>query len=726
MTTQTSFSDKKSANRRFFNTKYFRFSLKTGWPLLVVFIFLFVLSMAVPTVSFITEQFRYLDGHVNGSGIPYGQFRDDAVTFLYILGLVNIVISMFGGLLCGMTTMRFTNNKVAVNFYHSLPMRRESIFMASTLQSFVYYVIAFAAGLLFVFASLAIRLGHPAMYVRPILLTLEYGVLFFLLVYSMTLFAASLTGTGFMRFVGAAYVIFLPLAMFTLFIVTVGSCGMYNNILNIDYYLSSKFVILLCSPLRLMNLLATDGRGNEIFVGAISKDIIIVFITAIVYYGLAFLLYCVRHSESASQPLIWKPARFVFKYSSMFMGGTVFALLFYGMFESIAWMVFGIIIGSVIVFMFTNGIIHKSARAIFRGLRGLGIYMAVMAAVTVVFYCDVFGMFSGIPDGSLVSRVDVTLDYSVSAEYGGDFAGKVTNLIKNTIEKEDGILFRNDGYIYAEKGETMPLIEVYTDDDSKYTYAYAGYQYQSMPLEAVFHTKFGIPYAIRIYPTCEAAYDLAKYMYDTGKVDTEIPEAADIDNGYIEMYLQAYNDYYGDNGSFRKGANSTDLIRFVSMMSDPFGLRSESPIVGRLSFYLERDDINPLYSYVGRYRNFLIHANDVELLNELVYDTETDFESEDDVIAYFIERNGIEGFDVVDNAESERVGITDKDTVFEIVRSLYTFNRYSENTVLCGRDHEYNVFIRVNKLDGDYEYYGNCLHFSKGAVPARVTELFGE
>ena len=722
MTTQTSFSDKKSANRRFFNTKYFRFRLKTGWPLLVVFVFIFVLSLAVPTVAFVADLFDRTDGFLNGSGIPILTFRKDTVEFLYGLGLVNVVISMFGGLLCGMTTMRFTDNKVAVNFYHSLPMRREAIFVTSTLQSFLYYVIAFAAGLLFTFANVSLRLGDPAMFVRPLLLTFEYGVLFFFLVYSMTLFAASLTGTGFMRFIGAAYVVFLPIAMFALFIVAVGNCGIYNNILDIDYYLSAEFVITLCSPLRLMNLLGTDALGNTVFVGAVSKDTVIVLITAIVYYGLAFLLYCVRQSESASHPIIWKPARFVFKYSSMFMGGTLFALMFYGMFESIPWLVFGIIIGSVIVFMFTNGIIHKSARAIFKGLRGLGVYMAVMAVVTVVFYCDVFGMFANVPDASMVNRVELTLDYNVKTEFGGDFAGKVTNLIKKTRNKDGNDIYSYDGIVYEEVGGTKPLVEVYTEDDSvNQGYVYQGYEYQSMSVEAVLHTKFGIPYAIRFYPTCETAYDLAKFVYESGKVDMELPVAEDIDSGYIETYLQEYGEY-DDSGLFRKGANSADLVRYVSMLSDPFGLESKSPIVGEICLYVEPDDFTYVYSSFGRYRNYLIHANDVQVLNELSEGSDLHFDSEEDVVSYFIEYNGIEGFNVVDNDKVERVGLVEGNTVLDIAKSLYTFNTYSNDTTLCGREHRYNVFIR--QTPG--EEYSGCLHFRKGAVPARVTELFGE
>ncbi|MBQ7827314.1 MAG: hypothetical protein IJ386_03525 [Clostridia bacterium] len=727
MTTQTSFSDKKSANRRFFNAKYFRFSLKTGWPLLVVFIFVFMLSLAVPTVSFITEEYRRLGLEY----ISYDNLIRETMEFLYPLGLVNVVISMFGGLLCGMTTMRFTNNKVAVNFYHSLPMRRESIFITSTLQSFTYYVIAFAAGLLFTFATISIRLGHPAMFISPLLLTFEYGVLFFFLVYSMTLFAASLTGTGFMRFVGAGYVIFLPLVMFTLFIVTVGSCGIYNSILDVDYYLSTEFMILLCSPLRLINLLTYDSAGDPIFAGAVTKDIIIVFITAVVYYGLAFLLYCVRHSESASHPIIWKPARFVFKYSSMFMGGTLFALMFYGMFESVAWMVFGIIIGSVIVFMFTNGIINKSARAIFKGLRGLGIYMAVMAVVTVVFYCDVFGIFASVPNGSLVSRVELCVDYNVTAEYGGDFASKVTNLIGKTHEKE--LEYSYDRYYIDNEKLGEPLVQVYTDQNGDdYTGLeagrfYSGYQYDSMPVEAVFHTKFGIPYAIRIFPNCQEVHDLVKYVYDTNKSLTVLPEKESVDSGYVELYFARYG-YEGDVALYARDGDYTvdELFSFVELLSDPTGVKSESPIVGQISLYIDNDSISTggLFYSNSRYQSYFIHANDYEVLNIIADGGNSGimFQNEQEVLDYYIEKNGNFGLYIIDNEKNESIHITDAETVRELVSALYSTERYNEDPALCTKEHRYNVYMVSEEMQ---DYY-DTIYFRKGAVPEVVTELFGE
>lgn len=714
MTTQTSFSDKKTKtqNRRFFNSRFFKFKLKTGWPLFIVFIFVFILSMGVPSVSFITEHISRYYGN---------ELRDKAVNFLYGIGIVNVVISMFGGLLCGLTTMKYTTNKVAVNFYHSLPVRREALFITSTLQSFVYYVSAFAAGLLMVFATFALRLGSMTEYfIRPILLTFEYGVLFFFLIYAMTLFAASLTGTGFMRIIAAAYVIFLPLGMYSLFVATLGTGGIHNKIINTGYYFSYQPVIFLCPPFRFLNLILENVSGGMTFAGAISKDVVIVFVTAVVFYGLAFLLYCLRASESASQPVIWKPARFVFKYASIFMGGTLFALMFDGMFESVPWMIFGVIIGSVILFMLTNGIISKSAREIFKGLGGFAAYMAVMAAITAVFYCDVFGMFATVPDGALVKRVELNVDYSLEAEYGGDFACKVTNLLKKTMEKSEF----SDGGIYYGSNE-VPLVEIYTEEkanteDVVYNggYAYAGWEYQSVTVEAVLHTKIGIPYAIRIYPDCEAAHELVKYLYDTGKADTKIPPADQFDSGYIDVFLDEY--YESDIADHD---NINELVRLAEMLSDPFGLKADSPIVGQISLYRKYDaSSNIFYSPNGRYCNYMIHANDVDVLNEIMEDFDGSFESGDHVIDYYIDTIGLQEICVVDNEKNERITLREEDTLREFTKALWSLTYYYGDFPLCENEHRYNVFL---KLVDDTDYYGGCMHFRRGAVPERVTELFG-
>lgn len=680
MTTQTSLSAEKSSNHRFFNGKFFKFQLKTGWPLLVVLIVLFTLSMIVPTVKIVSELSEPMPAS--------SKLIEWACQFLYGLGIVNVVLSMLVGLLCGLTAMRYVNNKVSVNFYHSLPLRCEALFTTSTLYGFVYYVISFAVGLGVMFTVFAIKVGHLPELIRPVLLTLEYGILFFFLVYAMTLFAASLTGTGFMRLVGAAYVIFLPLVVYVAVTVMSSLDPAGNNLIDIDYYLSEDFLIPLCCPLRFIRLITSDIDGNVSFVGAFGKETAIVLVTAIVFYGLSFLLYCLRRSESASQPVVWSPARFVFKYATIFIGGTLLGMIFEVMFGSNAWMIFGIAFGSLITFMLTNGILHKSARAIFKGLRGFAIYAGAMAVVVIVLYADAFGMFVHIPSPSYVSKVDIFYDYRYYAEYSGDFAKKATKLLSAAEKYDDnvmsygysyGVEYARDGLYVVEKSDELEPETV--PDELEGIYGGRSLDYKSV--RAVFHTKLGIPYAVEFTSSCEGVYELAEFLRDTGKLEPDISKCANPRNVSIELGLIDES----EERIFDTDILPSEVAELVEMLSDPAGLKGDSPRIGVLSVYSNNYSNSYISSSWYSNTDYTITAADYEFLNELMIFGE-EFESEEDVLWYLIERMNVDYVYVQESGADKYEKITDTSDIFEVVSSLENVDEYHyADSPLCRVDH---------------------------------------
>jgi len=719
MTIQKSFSENKgTVNKRFFNVRYFKFQLKTGWPLFVAFISIFILSMVIPTVNYITDNItQNLEIH----GGTFETIKNNVIERLYRIGVINIIISMGCGVLCGLAALKFTNNKVAVNFYHSLPVRRESIFITSTLQNFLYYVVAFALGLVVMVASFVLRYGVVGFtLLRPIVLTFGYGVLFFLLVYAMTLFAGALTGTDFMRFISAGYVVFLPLALVMSFLLAVDTCAIHKRIIDIDYYITLEKMVNLCVPLRIANVMSEGDRGNLTFNSPFSVDVLIVAVIAVAMYALAFFLYLRRPSESATRPVIWKSAAFVFKYSTVLMGGTVFTMIFNGMFDSAFWMIVGAVIGSFITFMVVNGILNKSARAIFKGIRGFAIFMVVMLIITVVFYMDVFGIFTTIPSPSFVSGVEVNVGYELDAKYEDADAEKVTELIEKAYVSSGNFT----GYPEIEYVYNVGVPSIMVDsDDTVITEAetkirnfdiYSSHSYDRVQIRAVFHTKLGIPYAVRIMSDCEAARELVRFISDTTE-KLEIPTADQINGGDAYIYIE--------NGSmsrqmFNTYLSNEELVRYAGMLTDPLGENLSSPIVGYLNMYAKEKDPDSS-GYLVKTMRFFITAKDIDVLNEMYLGDP--FESEDDVIDLCIEINSIKHVYVVENDTGTNVCISDPWMVRAIVKSLCSFDPFDPNSIICMKDHGYNVFLYSN--DPELMVY-NHLCFRNGDMPDEVKALF--
>lgn len=713
MTTQKSFSENKvTPNRRFFNLRYFMFQLKTGWPLFVALVFIFILSMVIPSVNYMTGSF---DVEIKDVADMFRHVKETLVESVYILGAINIVLSMGCGFLCALNVLKFVNNKVAVNFYHSLPIRREALFVTSVLHSFVYYVVAFGAGLSVTFITFALKLGsvglgsESVLLLRPVLLTFLYGVIFFLLVYSMTLFASSLTGTGIMRFIGAGYVIFLPVAMFMSFLVAVGNLGMHREIIDIDYYITPENLMGLCAPLRLANLVGESDTGDFMMKSPLSIDVLVVLVITVVMLVLAFFLYLRRPSESAARPVIWKGAAFVFKYSSMFLGGTIFALMFDGMFGNSFWMLVGTVFGSFITFMIVNGILSKSARAIFNGIRGFAVFMVIMFAIAVVFYMDVFGIFTKVPSASFVNEVEVTLNYDIDAKYTGEDAKKVVELIEKAYkEGGNGTGYPEIEYIVVdENGEEVieidpEMADIYPKEAVDGTHLYSSHTYDHYVIHATFHTKLGIPYAVRINSNCEAAKELAIFV-DSTVEKTPLPAASEIVDGAASIYIENHK----SRGLFDTKLTNEEIVRYVGMLSDPTGVKCESPIVGNINFYTDGENDNYMKMNV-----YYITAKDIDVLNKLYLGEP--FESEDDVIDLYIEENSIRYVYVVDNKTGDAECIKNTDDIKAVIKALRSFDGYGYDEIVCTKDHTYNVFLYSS--DPEVMMYDHQC-FRKDAVP---------
>lgn len=705
MTTHTSLSERKagrSPNRRFFNSAYFSFRLRCGWPLFVTFLVIFILSLIVPGVKYASQ---LADRNTDVIPMTSAELHSCVIDYMSIIGLLNVAMSMFCGFISGLTALKYVNKKVAVNFYHSLPLRREAHFICSVLPPFVTYLAAFLIGHLVNFAVFTMRVGEAnfAILGHSIL----YGVIFFMLIYSITLAGASLAGTGFMRFVSSMYIMFLPLVAFLLFI---GMIAIGNPEFNSDYYISDR-LISLCPPARFFRLYNLTEHETLSYLCPIDKNVTVTAVISIVMLAVSFVLYLWRHSESASQPLIWRAARFVFKYSSMFIGGTLFGLIFRAMFESSGWMIFGIITGSLITFMLVNGIINKSARAIFRGVRGLVVYACVMAAVVIVFYVDALGMFSDTPQPSFVKNVTVSIGNYYNLELGGDFAYRATKLIGQTVEQSRGAdpdeVCVTDGYLVS---EVIDPDDANTDIDLQAIYT-SGKTFDTWRLTAEYKTKLGFTLAMRYYVNCDAAAELVSFIEGyAAERGGGFPESSQNITSMEVSALGMSDSHIQLSGDI---ANTLEYLKSRTVPENP------GMAIGCVMF---RSESPEEYFSSGSSRTYvyLLYASDAELVEHFFGESSVPDAIED-------MKASVKMIYVVSNTTAEYKSFENRSETDEIIDSLYSMwtDYYTRDNVLrCTKDHAYNVFPVFEDEEGTaakaYYGYSGSLSFRRGDVPGFV------
>lgn len=130
--------------------------------------------------------------------------RPDNILFVLIAGV--------GAIICGISGYAFLHSKKQVDFYHSLPIKREAIFLVHFINGILIYLLPYTAGLLL---SLLICLPFGVI-TGELLLTCLGGLIYFLVIflsfYLFTILATLLTGKLLITFFGIVVLfLYVPL-----------------------------------------------------------------------------------------------------------------------------------------------------------------------------------------------------------------------------------------------------------------------------------------------------------------------------------------------------------------------------------------------------------------------------------------------------------------------------------------------------------------------------------
>ncbi|RSL30132.1 hypothetical protein D7Z54_27510 [Salibacterium salarium] len=183
-------------------------------------------------------------------------------------------------------------------------------------------------------------------------------------------------------------------------------------------------------------------------------QIVIYFVLAILSGLAAWVLYRFRHIETATQAITFKPLRPVFKYGvtfcAMLVGG-----LYFDQYESMNWVIFGYIFGSLIGYLVAEIILQKTWRVFqVRTLLGYAGYGIVILLVGLVIKFDGFGFESNVPN---VEEVD-----SVYFGHGAYQIREAESEINNQLFRENESYIENvrafHKEIITEKPKEMPVV----------------------------------------------------------------------------------------------------------------------------------------------------------------------------------------------------------------------------------------------------------------------------
>ena len=131
------------------------------------------------------------------------------------------------------------------------------------------------------------------------------------------------------------------------------------------------------------------------------REIIGTLLVTAAFFTAGYLIYRKRKSELSGQPVLSKIAAGLIKYTCMFCAAALFGLIFYVFVDSYIWYCVGAVIGALLIMMLINVILTKSAKQMFQGISGMGIFSVAFVAFFICFGVDAVGYDRYIPSAAM-------------------------------------------------------------------------------------------------------------------------------------------------------------------------------------------------------------------------------------------------------------------------------------------------------------------------------------
>lgn len=481
----------------FFNGTIFKKNISHYWPLWLVFFVYLICQLPVGLFLGISAV------DASNSAELLLQWKTDAY-FCVLKDTLNPVSCFAAGAISAMAVFHFMYYARCVHAYHSLPVRREELFLTNYFSGFLFYTVPLLLSFLMGACICALK-GITSLEYLLIWFLLMEGMCFFF--YNMTILVGMFTGQFFA----------VPLLTLILNYLYVGCRYVLLTIMGmISYGLSDVYsdrLVSFLSPLYFMMgkvNFAVDWSGNK------SSYLINGCQYVAVYAGLgliggiaAFFMYRKRKVECVGDILAIGAVKPVFRWIFAGAVSMLFATIVCGSIpqkdshKQFLMVLFVVLVMGVICFFAAEMLLQRKFK-VWKGRRFLecGIYSLVMAAFLICLECDVFGMEKRLPDVSEIARAQLNLYYPLYGEEEEDIE-QILKIHRRIIDSKEEF---EDYYANGKQGG--------------YATGYVGIRYV---------LKDGTPF-IRNY---QIPVDKA-YLMDEGSVVSDIRKAS----CDVEMYLK--------------------------------------------------------------------------------------------------------------------------------------------------------------------------------------------
>lgn len=331
--------------------------------------------------------------------IPEDSLNSVQEAFLGCLSSNSWVMVVVAGaaILYGLASFFYLYSGEKTDFYHSLPWKREVLFLVSLVSSLVSFLVPYliATGITYLIGIF--NGGNSTKILPAMAIAIGVNVLYFLVFYAAAVLAVMLTGnlfTGVLGFAGImSYGVIIKFAYSGLnsrFFDTLStySSGMQENFL---------------SPFLAYRRMIYTGDEKILQYGVLYGVIVVAVLLA-----LDLWLYKIRPSESYHKAIAFPKLEPVIKVACVIPIAVLAALFFSGgMSNHFVWFVAGTIVVALVLSAAFDFLYSLDIRSCIRPKISTGVILAFLALVIMGYRIDITGVDSFLPDKGKVQAMSV-------------------------------------------------------------------------------------------------------------------------------------------------------------------------------------------------------------------------------------------------------------------------------------------------------------------------------
>lgn len=398
--------------------------------------------LALPVTFLLSTGSRtvYSSAYINVESLIDGMYQLEEF-FVGTMCITGGIIAIVGAFIVGLFGFRFVFHRNMADTYHSIPVKRRTLFLAGWLNGFLIWFLPFLANLIVTVVLGESRLGSlkraaealqgvsaadrellgtrmisgGGLILNALLSALALMLAFFL-IYHLVLLAVMLCGNVLNTLVSTAllgggilsvYGIFFLFQVDYLDTFLIAAHVGYEKLVYASPLVSSIYILY-----QRAVLFAETGS----FAGAAAVNLLI----AAAMGALALLAYLKRPSELAEQGIFCKPVRVVQQSAASLaaaMGGWIlFHLLSRGIMGAVsgtAWCVFGALLAGIVTCGVLDIIFHMDFKAFFAHKIWMAVLMGVSLLICFSFAYDWMGYDSYLPEEEKIAEIAV-YDYGLT------------------------------------------------------------------------------------------------------------------------------------------------------------------------------------------------------------------------------------------------------------------------------------------------------------------------